>query len=229
MSCRNVSVVVFTEYVQSSAAHLRHFLLLLQQTRISFAANHFAVVVSGKGLGDFLGILECFKSDSHFGVVVGLGGTYHIYSGSPLFPPQPPPFFFPRPHFEGSIIFAMSLKVSYNIALLEKYDPPKSQLPSKVHRFPVYQRQKSVLAPASPPAKEVKPVPPPAPKWSNWQWIEEPQWDGYWRASSKEDSAHYPHPYAADAAFTNDKIVRWMDVSVYEGRLGDLATKYCRI
>lgn len=81
----------------------------------------------------------------------------------------------------------MAMDAAKNMILLERYDPPKNQLPSKVHRFPLYRRQNPVPAPAPPSVKEAKPEPPPDPKWSKWERIEGPQWDGFWRASLEED------------------------------------------
>ncbi|KAJ4417058.1 hypothetical protein N0V82_006412 [Gnomoniopsis sp. IMI 355080] len=79
--------------------------------------------------------------------------------------------------------------------VMEKYQPPKNQAPSKVRRFPLYRRPDPKPAPTAPaatePPKEEKPAPPP-PEWSNWQFIKEPLWEGYWRASPLEDGGwHY--------------------------------------
>lgn len=74
--------------------------------------------------------------------------------------------------------------------LLEKYQPPKNQAPSKVRRFPLFRRSALKPAAAIPPAKETpkeeKPAQPTF-EWSDWQFIKEPQWEGYWRASAQED------------------------------------------
>lgn len=78
---------------------------------------------------------------------------------------------------------------------LETYQPPKNQLPSKVHRFPLYRRAKPAPAapppPPEPPKEKPKEKPAPAPEWSKWQRIKGTQWDGWWRASGKEGVQHH--------------------------------------
>lgn len=80
----------------------------------------------------------------------------------------------------------------------EKKPPAKAAKASgtaKVYRFPVYRRPAPVPAPApapppvEEPPKEEKPAPP-APVWSEWQYIKCDQWEGYWRASGQEDGKH---------------------------------------
>ncbi|KAJ4388863.1 hypothetical protein N0V93_006324 [Gnomoniopsis smithogilvyi] len=89
--------------------------------------------------------------------------------------------------------------------VMEKYQPPKNQAPSKVRRFPLYRRPVPKPVPTAPPAddppKEEKPAPPPS-NWSNWQFIKETLWEGYWRASPQEDGGWHYH-------FTKDGKTIW--------------------
>lgn len=73
---------------------------------------------------------------------------------------------------------------------MEKHKPSKNQVPSKVRRFPLYRRPganpAALAPPTKEPAKQENPTPPSS-NWSNWQFIKEPLWEGYWRASAQED------------------------------------------
>lgn len=76
---------------------------------------------------------------------------------------------------------------------MRTYEPPKNQGPSKVYRFPLYKRQPAPEPAPAPPAPPVEEPPkeetpaPPAATWSEWQYITDPQWEGYWRASALDD------------------------------------------
>lgn len=130
-------------------------------------------------------------------------------------PPQPANHLTSVYTIEGSLVSAMSTNTSSSIAFLQRYDPPKNQLPSRVHRFRLHQSQNPVPTPAPPPAKEEKPALPPAPEWSSWQRIEGPQWEGYWRASFTESCTYYPHVTQQMRFLLTTKPTSWMDVSVH--------------
>lgn len=77
-----------------------------------------------------------------------------------------------------------------------KHSSHKHRQAVKVHRFPLYRRSHAV-AEEAPKEKEKEKekkteekkeeATAPAPVWSAWEPIKDPQWDGYWRAKNDED------------------------------------------
>ncbi|KAF3770751.1 hypothetical protein M406DRAFT_326175 [Cryphonectria parasitica EP155] len=91
-----------------------------------------------------------------------------------------------------------------------KYESPKNQVPSKVHRYPVYRRAaRKALSPPSPPppVPAPAPAPAPAPEWSQWERVEGSKWDGWWRARPQEDGGWFYQ-------FTKDGSTIWQQKPV---------------